>query len=110
VDFEADSCLVIHNIQEFAERLNRAMLAELAFLPGMIASDVKYYDPFATDEFIHDVLRPGSQLFFWKHFRFSYQAEYRFVLPAPSDRIIAPIDVCLGPLMDISDLLIVGST
>lgn len=105
VDFEADACLVIHDHKEFAHRLNAALCERAKFLPAMVADDVRYYDWLCTDEFIHEALTAKLPIHFFKDFRYTYQAEYRFTWPIPKKRSIEPIDVELGPLEDICDLL-----
>lgn len=97
-DFERDACLVIRDPAEFTHRLDRAVrnvLGDWRF----VQAQVEYYDPLAVSEIEVDVLM-------WKHFRFAYQEETRFAwLPPSTTHKLEPIDVELGSLTDICELV-----
>lgn len=105
VDFEADACLLIHDHHEFARRLNKALYAKANFAPGMIANDVRYYDPLCPDEWFQDSLKMRLPVHFLKHFRYMYQEEYRFTWPVMEDKKLIPTDIEVGSLADICDLV-----
>lgn len=93
-----DSCLVIREPQRFIERTRACMEAAL---PGwnLRASAVSYHDPCHPTR-TYDVL-------FSKHFRFTYQQEFRIVWePLTKQDALDPIPLNLGPLTDYCDLLV----
>jgi hypothetical protein len=98
VDFEADCCVVIHDPDEFNKRISQAVSQ---YLPNwhMINGLVEYYDPLHANELQVDVLT-------WKNFRYAYQREVRsaWLPPEPVDRL-EPLDLILGPLDDISEIV-----
>lgn len=105
VDFEADACLVIHELQEFAERLNRGLYQKVPVLPGMYANDVKYYDPLCPDDSFPEMFTSRCPLFFYKDFRYAYQKEYRFSWPMKERVTLEPIEIEIGPIQDIAELV-----
>ncbi len=105
VDFKADACLIIHDHNEFARRLNTALYANNQSLPGMRGNDVHYYDPLSPDEALEKMIKEPLAIMFFKYFRYTYQAEYRFVWPVKDDTKLAPINIEVGPLHDICDLI-----
>jgi len=106
VDFQADACLVIHDAKEFANRLNRGLLEKIPHLPGMKGSHVRYYDPFLPDDTSGEMLSTPLSLFLFKDLRYSYQSEYRFLWPAEGKPDKAFVDIEVGPLVDICELLV----
>jgi hypothetical protein len=99
VDFDATACVVIKDPSEFGRRL-RAIDAK--YFPCCDSQDgqVNYVDP---------LLPKTAKLFvpMSKHFRYEYQREHRFIwLPPPVTGPISFVDVTLGPLTDIADLII----
>ncbi|MFA7404712.1 MAG: hypothetical protein WC007_12005 [Pelobacteraceae bacterium] len=105
VDFEADACLVIHELQTFAERLNSGLYEKFRELPGMYANDVKYYDPLCPDDSFPEMFTSPFALFFYKDFRYAYQDEYRFLWPMKDLIALKPIEIEIGPITDIAELL-----
>jgi hypothetical protein len=105
VDFEADACLVIHELQEFAERLNRGLYQKVPVLPRMYANDVKYYDPLCPDDSFSEIFTSRCPLFFCKDFRYAYQKEYRFSWPMKERVELEPIEIEIGSIQDIAELL-----
>lgn len=106
VDFQANSCLVIHDAKEFGKRLNTGMLEKISSLPGMKGSPVRYYDPFLPDDTLDEMLSTPLSLFLFKDLRYAYQAEYRFLWPVKVKPAETFIDIEVGPLSDICELLI----
>ena len=97
-DFSYDSCIVIRDPQRFIEKTRSCM--ETA-LPGwdFCAAAVSYQDP-SHPTATEDVL-------FSKHFRFTYQQEFRMVWEAPTRQSsLQPVTLDLGSLEDYCDLLI----
>lgn len=97
-DFDADACLIIRKPQEFRDRFFEAIHREL---PGFQADSglVEYYDPLCVNP---AELEPV----FWKHFRYAYQEEVRFIaVPAEPITKLKPVFITLGSLKDISDVL-----
>lgn len=68
LDFDADSCLIIRNPQEFISKLLTAFKMKNPSWVG-VAKDVKYLDPLNST--------PNQvNVFSCKHFRYSYQKEF----------------------------------
>jgi hypothetical protein len=99
VDFDADSCLIIHDPAAFAKRLHSSMQI---CVPGyrFVQREVDYYDPLNVSELQVDVLT-------WKNFRYAYQCEMRlaWVPPTPVQQL-PEIDLVLGNLGDIAELIV----
>ncbi len=102
-DFDADTCVVITNPNEFKARLQNAVSTQLPdwkFIDG----PVMYFDPFFCP--VHQMVPH-----FWKHFRFSYQREYRLVWlpPMPSMQAatkgLEHVLFDVGPLTDCARLI-----
>lgn len=99
VDFDATACVVIKDPPEFTRRLRAA---GATYFPGSDGKDgpVNYVDP---------LLPKTARLFvpMSKHFRYEYQREHRFIWsPPPTATSIGFVDVTLGPLTDIADLIV----
>jgi hypothetical protein len=96
MDFRANAALVIKDPNEFRRRFEAA--ARKARPEWLLdARAVTYYDPLNTAP--GEVSPP-----FWKHFRYAYQEEVRFVLMAPQPAVhLDPLFIELGDLRDISD-------
>lgn len=98
VDFDADACVIIYDADEFSHRLHRAGSA----LATSVASRgrVSYLDP----------LLPSTAKIhvpFFKHFRYTYQNEYRFCwFPQIGTKKLPQLDIEIGPLRDIADLVL----
>lgn len=97
-DFDADSCLVIHDALTFGRRLYAAM--EQA-RPGFLGAErlVKYFDPLRAED-----QTPST---FHKDQRFSYQREYRFVWDPPGPPIsqLEVVNAQLGNLEDVASIV-----
>jgi len=97
-DFEANSCLIIGNAEGFLTSLISAFEAECRGWHGW-HSEVRYIDPLNISDNDIDV-------FFGKHFRYSYQKEYRVVwLPENEQKKLAPVLLEVGGLSDCADLI-----
>jgi hypothetical protein len=99
VDFGADACVIIWDRLAFTDMLRRA--AGLA-LPGakMTHGPATYVDP---------LLPKSAPLFvpLAKHFGYSYQEEHRFCwLPLHPAAKLSHVDVEIGPLEKIADLIV----
>jgi hypothetical protein len=97
-DFEADSCLIVRDVKEFARRMFSGVRKRLPGFQGWLR-DVTYFDPL-------NPLPSSRDVFFLKHFRYWYQQEVRFIrLPrAPCDLAFENVEV--GSLRDICDVLV----
>ncbi len=99
LDFESDACLVIHEPEVFADRINRAMTR---YFPKW-RSDcnyVEYYDPLRVTP------REIEPIWF-KHFRYAYQQEIRLIwLPPEPVEKLDYVTVALGSLEDIAELVL----
>lgn len=96
-DFDADAFILFSDPSAFSDRFAEAVRAALPD-HTVGAGPVQYFDPYDG---------PGNTVdpLFWKHFRYAYQSEYRFVWVPPQDRKhMEPIFVGLGPLHDIAEL------
>jgi hypothetical protein len=103
IDFMADSCLIIKKPYDFVEKVLSAFKTIRGPLAGM-AGPVFYVDPiFAKVE--------DANLFLWKHFRYSYQKEYRLIwVPDGPKNKLNYIDIAIGSLEDIATLIHIGET
>lgn len=96
-DFKADAALVIHDRETFLLRLNAAVGA---VLPSEAAhGPVSYYDPYR-------VRRPQLIPGFSKHFRYAYQNEFRATWRPHAGETPEPIDVAIGDIRDIAELVV----
>lgn len=97
-DFRADSCLLIHNVNAFVDRLINTVLQ---IYPGYTVSgqNVEYFDPFDC--------RREIDVFFMKPFAYAYQQEFRIVWipPNPIQRL-EPFFIELGSLEDCAELIV----
>ncbi|WP_170397631.1 hypothetical protein [Ruegeria arenilitoris] len=99
-DFEADAALIVKDRGKFSHRLRKAMLAQQpswTFLEG----EVYYYDPY------NDIPKGDNQEF-WKHYAYSYQKEYRYILRSwrMNYETLQPFFIEIGPLDDIAEVVI----
>lgn len=96
-DFGYDSCVVIREPQRFIERVRACMALAL---PGwdFCTSAVSYRDP------CHPT--PTDDVLFSKHFRFTYQQEFRTVWEGPMrPTTLEPVPLDLGSLTDYCEFL-----
>lgn len=99
VDFDADSCVIIRDRERFRDMLHEATREHLGDTAMRDGSAI-YIDP---------LFPPKGNIFlpFVKHFRYTYQEEYRFCwLPAAPASRVAHVDLEVGSLKDFSDLII----
>lgn len=96
-DFEANSLLVIHNVNRFLIRLEKAVKRVRPDLT-LVARPITYYDPYRV--------RPKElEAPFSKNFRYAYQREYRLVWHKPGLGFDEePFFVEIGALGDIAML------
>lgn len=98
VDFGADACVIIHDQSEFRKRLRKAAAA--ATNESIIREGAAVYlDPLLPPKEIPYV--PLT-----KPFGYSYQQEYRFCWTPFSTQPLTHLDVHLGELEDISELVV----
>jgi hypothetical protein len=97
LDFDANACLIIRKPQEFRDRFFQATRRAL---PGFQTESgrVEYYDPLCVS--------PAELVpIFWKHFRYAYQEEVRFIaVPREPIKELEPIFITLGSLKDVADI------
>jgi len=102
-DFEADSCLLIHDPTEFSHRIDQAVRdagRDWIFL----SQSVEYLDPLAVS--LQEVKLPLT-----KHFRYAYQREHRLAwIPSSACPRIDAMTVELGSLQDIAELVLPSAT
>ena len=100
-DFDADACLIIHNEDEFVQRMLRAFAA----------INPRWFGTFKTVDYIDPCMpRMPIDVYFAKHFRYSYQKEVRFVwtpLSIPLAKL-SHFTINLGPIDDICELLLLN--
>jgi len=98
VDFKAMACVIIRDRDEFSRRLEAA--SATAF-PGARYrhADAVYIDPMLPRSARIDI--PIS-----KHFKYAYQVEHRFLWEPRNSAPLAFVDLQLGPLRDIAELVI----
>jgi len=94
LDFEADACLIVHDLEKFTDLFKiafRSALHDYSF--G--ATFAKYLDPVLDDIFSAS---PESA----KHFRYSYQSELRFIWFPPTPILkLDPVHITLGSLSEV---------
>jgi hypothetical protein len=96
-DFEANACLVIKDIRRFGESL-RARMQEVLPSWTFMCRSVEYRDSYRMGT-------RGVNIVFTKHFRYAYQAEFRFAwVPPGKTENLKPIHLELGPLRDYCEL------
>ena len=97
-DFEADACLIINRPQRFINKLIDVVERKLHNLKGF-ATSVTYIDPINTS-------KEELDIFFCKHFRYTYQKEYRVIwLPPYAEMSLEPFEIEIGSLEDCSELI-----
>lgn len=100
-DFEADSCIVIHDIEEFFRRLERTMEYTRKHNRTVpIGDDIVYYDPFSKP--------PEESPAFWKMDLYAYQDEFR-LLSVPmneTEKLEEPFFFEMGSLKDIANMVV----
>lgn len=101
-DFLYDCALIIKDPQKFLEKIIRAFKDRLPTY-RRAAQPVRYFDPFNSN--------PRSfPVHFAKHFRFSYQKEYRIIWVPPShDEAFDYVNVEMGNLEDICEVICLAS-
>lgn len=98
VDFNARACVIIKNKKAFSDRLEHAVASRMASCRYACDKAV-YVDPNQPDS-------ANIRIQFAKHFRYTYQREYRFAwMPEKPAKELAPVDVEMGPLDDIAILV-----
>ena len=96
IDFDADACLVIKNPKSFLERLVTALQQKLPDW-SYLHQSVEYVDP------LNPKIEPD--VYFGKHFRYSYQDEYRIVwLPPNPVKHLDFIFIDIGGLQDYCEI------
>jgi hypothetical protein len=99
VDFNADSCVIIKDRQRFTTMLREASQSRLADAV-MRDETAVYVDPLLPSS--ANIIVP-----FMKHFRYTYQDEYRFIwLPNAPTQTVAHVDLQIGSLQEFSDLIV----
>jgi len=96
-DFDADACLVIHDIERYVNRLQEVIepaLPKWTWVPGV----VQYHDPYN--------LLKTPDVYFSKHMRYAYQREIRMIWVPPEPRIhLEPMHFEIGDLSSCCDLI-----
>jgi hypothetical protein len=99
VDFDADACVIIRHRSKFREMLRKASEPKLR---GAVMGEgtAIYLDPVLPH--LTDIFVPLA-----KHFRYSYQREYRFYwLPPTQVNKVSFVDISIGSLRDIAELVV----
>jgi hypothetical protein len=104
-DFSAESCVAIHDPPQLWRRLARAIETHNASsannkITRLHGSPVLYADPFR-------LVKPNDdmEVHFVKHFRYAYQAEYRFVLIPTTDQPLQPFFLEMGSIEDFASVV-----
>jgi len=101
-EFNYDSCVVIKNPEEFANRLEKAAKKQL---PGWYFhhNPTEYFDPHVP------TINQYFEATMCKDFLYAYQMEYRFLwYPQNNENAEKHLSVNLGPLDDICELYILN--
>jgi len=97
-DFASTAALIIKEPKEFHYRVRKAVAKKWPQTPTWFGR-VDYYDPCAVT---HRTRRPETI----KYFSYLYQRETRLcVFPKSEQMPIEPVDLCIGPIDDISELI-----
>jgi hypothetical protein len=100
VDFNANACVIIKNRKAFAERLQQTAAVRLPNNTSLVG-EAMYVDP-------HQPTTAMINLPLAKHFRYSYQKEFRFAwMPEMPSEALTHIDVEMGSLDDIAELILI---
>lgn len=97
-DFKADACLIIKNPKRFLDRITEQFKFQL---PDLNASGraVDYVDPLNSNGV-------AANAYFSKHFRYSYQKEFRVVwIPENPSFDLKPVFLNLGDLRDYCEIM-----
>ncbi|MFH1885204.1 MAG: hypothetical protein ABIM40_00785 [Pseudomonadota bacterium] len=98
LDFEADSCLIIKNRDEFVEKVLSSFEKQLSGWSGW-SDIVTYIDPLNFSS-------PEIDIFTSKHFRYAYQNEFRLLwLPDQPKSDLMPIFIKLPDLKNFCNLI-----
>lgn len=93
-DFRAAAALVIHRPETFMGRVEAALQKRFPDFQ-VLRGEVEYYDPY-------DLPQPGP-ICMKKHFRFTYQREYRFVAIRRASVFLNPVFIEIGPLDEVAE-------
>jgi hypothetical protein len=100
VNYNADCCVIIKDHVRFAQMLRRAVYTSVLTGIPMSHGPIEYFDPLLPKT--HKILVPRA-----KHFRYSYQNEYRFAWLPPKPMPKAEhVDVEIGSLKEFCDLIV----
>ena len=98
-DFNADTCVIIKDRREFSRRLSTCAYTATAAAP-IREGRANYVDPLLPKS--PNIFVPLSKLF-----GYTYQDEYRFCwLPEPPLAQLEYIDIEVGSISDIADLVV----
>jgi hypothetical protein len=97
-DFEANSCIVIHEPRKFTKRLlSKVRLIKPKF--RAFASHVNYIDPL-------NHFSGGINVFLAKHFRYAYQNEYRLIwIPEIPEKDLEPFFIEIGDMSRFAEIV-----
>lgn len=91
-DFEADACIIIHDVKAFLSRLDKVFKSAEGNWSFM-TNQVRYVDP------LNPPREQDIDVFFCKHFRYSYQKEVRAVWIPEEDRDhLEPVHLDIGAM------------
>ncbi len=98
-DFQADACVVIHDAKDFLNRIDTSSKKLIRFCK-FITDQVRYVDPLNPPE------EKDIDLFFCKHFRYSYQKEMRSVwVPEKVVEHLGAVYLEIGPMNTYSEYI-----
>jgi hypothetical protein len=89
--------------------VNKGLFAADPRAERMFSADVKYYDILRPDDLLEGMHRSPKSLYLYKDFKYAYQAEYRFVWPLRRSMSATHVDIVLGPMHDICELLLLNA-
>ena len=103
-DFEADACVVVDK-QQFISRVREEWNRSRSGATNLSSGPVRYDDPVGA--YAEWERESQTTNFFTKTFRYVYQNEFRFVgLPRSCSEDLGHIELELGPLDDIGELIV----
>ncbi len=97
-DFEADTCIVIKEPSLFIKKMMSCVKENKQKFRGF-ASGVKYIDPL-------NVSPSEVDIFFAKHFKYTYQNEYRAIwLPMVATKFLEPFFIEVGSMHKYAEII-----
>ena len=99
-DWNAEAAVIIHDPDEFYRRLRGATTNFQTNKNGLERKKLQYIDPYFDISKVQDADLP-----YCKHFKFSYQREFRFIIRNSQKFSSKERKIYLGSISDIASLI-----